>query len=101
MPRHVKSLCDAPEDHVGHYIFISGISAPRTSETVLMGLSSRDVKIQRQEGRGRTYGGLKAACEISCANYTARYTVIRPTYVVGPGDPGSLHVLAGARFPGR
>jgi 2'-hydroxyisoflavone reductase len=89
--RHVKLTADALKDHVGHYIFISSISAyadltkPGIDEEYpLATLKDPSVEKVTEE----TYGGLKAACEnVVRATYGSRYTVIRPTYIVGPGDP--------------
>lgn len=89
--RHVKLTADALEGRVGHYIFISSISAyadlskPGIYEDYpLATLKDPDV----EEVTDETYGGLKAACEnVVREVYGSRYTVIRPTYIVGPGDP--------------
>ena len=89
--RHVKLTADALKDRVGHYIFISSISAyadltkPGIDEDYpLATLKDPNVEKVTEE----TYGGLKAACEnVVRASYGSRYTVIRPTYIVGPGDP--------------
>lgn len=89
--RHVRLSADALKDRVGHYIFISSISAyadlskPGIDEDYpLATLKDPDVEKVTDE----TYGGLKAACEnVVREVYGSRYTVIRPTYIVGPGDP--------------
>lgn len=89
--RHVKLTADTLKDRVGHYIFISSISAyadlskPGIDEDYrLATLADPSVEKVTDE----TYGGLKAACEnVVREVYGSRYTVIRPTYIVGPGDP--------------
>jgi 2'-hydroxyisoflavone reductase len=91
VPRLVKLTADALKGSVGHYIFISSISAyadltkPGIDEDYpLATLKDPSVEKVTEE----TYGGLKAACEnVVRATYGSRYTVIRPTYIVGPGDP--------------
>jgi 2'-hydroxyisoflavone reductase len=89
--RHVKLTADALKDRVGHYIFISSISAyadlakPGIDEDYpLATLEDPNV----EQVTGETYGGLKAACENAVgAVYGSRCTIIRPSYIVGPGDP--------------
>ena len=89
--RHVRLTADALKDRVGHYIFISSISAyadlskPGIDENYpLATLKDPGTEKVTEE----TYGGLKAACEdVVRKVYGSRYTVIRPTYIVGPGDP--------------
>ena len=88
---YVKLTAEALKDRVGHYIFISSISAyadlskPGIDEDYhLATLKDPGVEKVTEE----TYGGLKAACEnVVREVYGSRYTVIRPTYIVGPGDP--------------
>ena len=91
VPRHVKLTADALQDHVGHYIFISSISAyadlskPGIDEDYPLA-TLKDPSVEKVTDE--TYGGLKAACEnVVREVYGSRYTVIRPTYIVGPGDP--------------
>ncbi len=89
--RHVKLTTDALNDRVRHYIFISSISAyadlskPGIDEDHPLA-TLKDPNVEKVTDE--TYGGLKAACEnVVRAAYGSRYTVIRPTYIVGPGDP--------------
>jgi 2'-hydroxyisoflavone reductase len=89
--RHVKLTADALKDRVGHYIFISSISAyadltkPGIDEDYPLA-TLKDPNVEQVTGE--TYGGLKAACEnVVREVYGSRFTVIRPTYIVGPGDP--------------
>ncbi len=88
--RHVKLTADALKGRVGHYIFISSISAyadltkPGLTETYPLA-RLKDPKVE--EVTDETYGGLKAACEdVVRAVYGSRAAIIRPTYIVGPGD---------------
>src|SRR5215216_6482111 len=90
VPRHVKLSADLLKDHVRHYIFVSSISVygmfPKP------GLDEDDqvatppgAKVE--EVTGATYPGLKAGCEqVVESTYGARSTIVRPHYVVGPGD---------------
>jgi 2'-hydroxyisoflavone reductase len=91
VPRLVKLTADALKDRVGHYIYISSISAyadlskPGIDEDHPLA-TLKDPSVEKVTNE--TYGGLKAACEnVVRAAYGSRYTVIRPSYIVGPGDP--------------
>jgi len=89
-PRQVRASVDALKDHVQHYIYVSSISAyadltpPGIDEDYkLAPLEDPDAK----EITEKNYGGLKAACEqIVEQTFGTRQAVIRPTYIVGPGD---------------
>jgi 2'-hydroxyisoflavone reductase len=89
-PRQVQATAELLEDRVQHYIFVSSISAyadlrtPGIAEDyALAPLTDPNAK----EITGENYGGLKAACEqIVERIYGTRQAVIRPTYIVGPGD---------------
>jgi 2'-hydroxyisoflavone reductase len=90
VPRHVRLTADALKDRVGHYLFVSSISAyadlskPGIDETYpLATLADPGIEKVTEE----TYGPLKAACEnVVRAAYGSRCTILRPTYIVGPGD---------------
>lgn len=89
-PREVKLTADLLKDRVQHYIFVSSISA--YADLATPGIDE-DYKLATledptvEEITNETYGGLKAACEqIVEQTYGARWAVIRPTYIVGPGD---------------
>ena len=90
VPRHVRLSAELLKDHVEHYIFISSISAyadltpPGIDEDYpLAQLKDPAVEVVN----GETYGGLKAACEQAVeTTYGKRCAIIRPSYIVGPGD---------------
>lgn len=89
-PREVKLTADLLKEHVQHYIFVSSISA--YADLTTLGIDE-DYKLATlkdpavEEITDETYGGLKAACEqVVERTYGTRWTVIRPTYIVGPGD---------------
>lgn len=90
-PAQVKLTAELLKERVQHYIFISSISAyanltpPGIDEDYqLAPLKDPDAKTITEEN----YGGLKAACEqIVERTFGPRQAVIRPTYIVGPGDP--------------
>lgn len=89
-PRQVRLTTDLLNGHVQHYIFISSISA--YADFAKPGIDE-DYPVAQladpnaEEITGATYGGLKARCEqIVEQTYGANCAVIRPTYIVGPGD---------------
>lgn len=90
VPRHVKLSADLLKDHVRQYIFISSISVYGAFPKP--GLDEDDTVAQPPDAKveevtGATYGGLKAGCEqVVESTYGARGTIVRPHYVVGPGD---------------
>jgi 2'-hydroxyisoflavone reductase len=89
-PRQVKRSTELLKDHSRHYIYVSSISAyadltpPGIDEDYkLAPLTDPDAT----EITNENYGGLKAACEeIVEQTFGERRTVIRPSYIVGPGD---------------
>lgn len=88
-PGHVRSAVGAFPD--AHWIFISTISVyadlsqpqGRPEATVLLPAIYDDDAPDSAE----TYGGMKVACEELISGGTARWTIIRPGLIVGPGDP--------------
>jgi 2'-hydroxyisoflavone reductase len=89
-PRQVKLTADLLKGHVQHYIYTSSISAyadlakPGIDEDYkLATLKDPTVETITEE----TYGGLKAACErVVEETYGTHCAIIRPSYIVGPGD---------------
>jgi 2'-hydroxyisoflavone reductase len=89
-PGQVTASTSMLKDNVQHYIFVSSISAYADmtpagidEDYKLASLDDPDAK-QITE---KNYGGLKAACEqIVEKTFGTRQAVIRPTYIVGPGD---------------
>jgi 2'-hydroxyisoflavone reductase len=77
----------------GQYIFISSISAYAENpaqggdeDTRLATLA--DPKVETMGEQYENYGGLKALCEQAAeAAFPGRATIVRPGYIVGPGDP--------------
>jgi 2'-hydroxyisoflavone reductase len=89
-PRQVQATAQLFKDRARHYIYVSSISAyadltpPGIDENYkLAELKDPDAT----EITNDNYGGLKAACErIVEQTFGARQAVIRPSYIVGPGD---------------
>jgi len=89
-PRQVGLTATLLKDRVAHYTFISSISAyadlksPNIDESYPLA-QLKDPTIEAVTGD--TYGGLKALCEsVVEQTYGKRCAVIRPTFIVGPGD---------------
>jgi 2'-hydroxyisoflavone reductase len=89
-PKQVKATAELLEKHVAQYIFISSIAVyadfkvPNVDEdyalAVLKGTDTDTVN-------GESYGPLKVLAEkVVEETYGKRATIIRPTYIAGPGD---------------
>jgi 2'-hydroxyisoflavone reductase len=89
-PRQVRATAELLKGHVERYIFISSIAVCADFKTrgldensplaVLADPTTNDVT-------GETYGGLKVLCEqVVEENYARNATLIRPSYICGPGD---------------
>ncbi len=90
-PRMVKASAELLAPNVGHYIIISSISVyagnsiEGQDETARLA-TTPDPTVEKITGQ--TYGPLKALCEQAVAKaLPAATTVVRPGYIVGPGDP--------------
>lgn len=90
VPRHVETSAKLLADSVEHYLFISTISVyasfaePMDEASPLGTIEDETV----EEVTGETYGPLKALCEkrALAAMGEDRLTILRPTYICGPGD---------------
>jgi 2'-hydroxyisoflavone reductase len=89
-PSQVRLTAEMLEEHTGHYIFISSIAV--YSNFAKAGIDE-DYELAALKNptdetvTGETYGGLKVLCEkIVESVYADRGTIIRPTYIAGPGD---------------
>jgi len=89
-PTQVRHTTELLEGHIGQYIFISSIAV--YNDFAQAGIDEdhelATLKDPTNETvTGETYGGLKALCEkIVESVYRERGTIIRPTYIAGPGD---------------
>ena len=101
VPRCVDATCEALEDSVGHYTFVSSVSVyadvsrPGIDETspvaTLDDPSSEDIAAH--------YGALKARCEDKVrATFGRRALIVRPGLIVGPFDPTDRFGYWVARF---
>ncbi|HUS62292.1 MAG TPA: NAD-dependent epimerase/dehydratase family protein [Acidimicrobiales bacterium] len=90
-PRAVEQAIDALDGRIGHYTFVSSVSAYRdysqagvTEDSPVGQLDDPEV----EEVTGESYGPLKALCEEAAANRMGgRALVVRPGLIVGPHDP--------------
>jgi 2'-hydroxyisoflavone reductase len=89
-PSQVKATSELLKDHVRQYIFISTIAV--YADFAKAGIDE-DYKLAELKDptnevvTGETYGGLKVLCEkVVETTYDKRGTIIRPTYIAGPGD---------------
>jgi 2'-hydroxyisoflavone reductase len=90
-PRQVRLTAELLQGHIRHYIFISSISA--YADFAVAGIDE-DYKLAKladptvEVVNGDTYGGLKGLCEqVIERSYPGHATIIRPTFIAGPGDP--------------
>ncbi len=90
VPRHVADSARLLADASEHYVYISTVSVyaslaePIDEDSPLATMDDETI----EEVTGETYGPLKALCEQRAAKeYGAdRLTILRPTYICGPGD---------------
>jgi len=85
-PRHVSASAQLlAKQGVGQYIYISSISCyDETSKLATLA----DPKVETMGAQFENYGGLKALCEQAVAAALPHgATIVRPGYIVGPGDP--------------
>jgi len=103
-PRMVKASAELLAPNVGHYVYISSISAylhndiehiDETGEVATM----PDTTLESMGKNYEYYGALKALCEAAAeAACPGRVANVRPGYIVGPGDPTDRFTYWPARF---
>ena len=92
-PRMVRASAQLLKPRIGHYIYVSSISAyakndkPGADESTPRA-TLEDPTVETMGDQYQNYGGLKALCEMAVEETMAeRCTIVRPGYIVGPGDP--------------
>jgi 2'-hydroxyisoflavone reductase len=89
-PRQVQATAQLLKDHARHYIYVSSISAYADLTPPGIDENYRVAELKDPDATEITndnYGGLKAACErIVEQTFGEHQTVVRPSYIVGPGD---------------
>jgi 2'-hydroxyisoflavone reductase len=91
VPRWVNQAAAVLGPNIGHYVYISSVSAyadlskPGTDETAAVATIADPAT---EEVTGETFGALKALCEKAAEKaLPGKVTVVRPGLIVGPGDP--------------
>ena len=90
VPRQVVDSARLLSDKASHYLFVSSISAyasfriANDEDSPLATMPDESV----EEVTNETYGPMKALCEKMAAREFGedRVTILRPTYICGPGD---------------
>ncbi|MDE2762590.1 MAG: NAD-dependent epimerase/dehydratase family protein [Gemmatimonadota bacterium] len=90
VPRHVRDSAELLSES-GRYLFVSSISAYK--DLAPAGITE-DYEVGRlddpavEQVTGATYGPLKALCEEAVREvFGERANIVRPGFIVGPGDP--------------
>ena len=96
VPRHARDSAELLRDRVGRYVFISTVAAYNYDAAPLVdGVRVADrtspthpaPEPATERVTGQSYGPLKAECERALlAVLGDRATIVRPCYIVGPGD---------------
>ncbi|MBM3990467.1 MAG: NAD-dependent epimerase/dehydratase family protein [Planctomycetes bacterium] len=92
-PRHVKASAELLAANVAHYVYVSSISAYARNDIEGMDEDGEcgtmpDPTLESMGPRYEYYGPLKKLCEEAAeAAFAGRATIVRPGYIVGPGDP--------------
>jgi 2'-hydroxyisoflavone reductase len=92
-PRMVAASAQLLAPSCAQYIYISSVSAYEEvpalggDETAKLATLA-DPTVETMGAQFENYGGLKVLCEqAAAAAFGARATIVRPGYIVGPGDP--------------
>jgi 2'-hydroxyisoflavone reductase len=92
-PRMVRASAQLLKPRIGHYLYVSSISAyakndkPGADESTPRA-TLEDPTVETMGDQFQNYGGLKALCEIAVEEtMDERCAIVRPGYIVGPGDP--------------
>lgn len=93
-PRMVEASAQLLAPNASRYIFISSISAygenPATGgdETTELAKHTGDVTKEEMGAEFQNYGPFKVLCEQAAEKaFPGRTAIVRPGYIVGPGDP--------------
>jgi 2'-hydroxyisoflavone reductase len=90
VPRHVRDSVELLKDRCSRYVYVSTVAV---YDMAGGGEFPEDAPLAKlddpavEKVTGETYGPLKAACDLVVQEQLGdRATIVRPTYVVGPGD---------------
>ena len=91
IPRWVRLSAAALEGSVGRYVFVSstGVYVPYLTTDIREDAPTDTIEDPETEVvDGRTFGALKALAEGEARKvFPDSHLVVRPTYIIGPGDP--------------
>jgi len=91
IPRRVRLSTEALQDAVGTYLFVSstGVYIPYLTTDIREDAPVDTIEDTETEVVDmRTFGALKALSEEAARTaFPDRHLVLRPTYIIGPGDP--------------
>ncbi len=106
-PRMVKASAELLAPSASQYIFISSISAYAGNKTVGADETAPlatigDPTVETLGANYENYGALKALCEKAAeAAFPGKAAIVRPGYIVGPGDPSTRSDPTGRRRGAR
>ncbi len=92
-PRHVKASAELLAPNVAHYVYVSSISAYARNDIEGMDEEAEcgtmpDPTLESMGPQYEYYGPLKKLCEKAAEEaFPDRASIVRPGYIVGPGDP--------------
>ena len=91
IPRWVRLSAEALRGSVGKYVFVSstGVYVPYLTTDIREDAPTDTIEDPETEVvDGRTFGALKALAEDEARTaFPDSHLVVRPTYIIGPGDP--------------
>lgn len=89
VPRHMKASCEILAPNIGHYVYVSSLSAYASHDTPGAD-ESAPLEVLTQETEdytGDAFGPLKVLCEKAVTEaLPGRSAVVRPGLIVGPRD---------------
>lgn len=90
VPRHVVDSAELLKDRCKRYVYVSTVAVYDFEAATVFPEDAKLADLDDptvEEVTGETYGPLKAACDVAVQKiYGDRCSIVRPTYIVGPGD---------------
>ena len=90
VPRHVRDSAELLQDRCDHYIYTSTVAVYDFEKSATMDNTGPLLAAPTpatEEVTGATYGPLKAECDrVILDVFGDAATIVRPTFIVGPGD---------------
>ncbi|MYG81018.1 MAG: epimerase [Gemmatimonadetes bacterium] len=84
IPRWVRLSAEALRGSVGKYVFVPYLTTNIREDAPVDTIADPET----EEVNGRTFGALKALAEAEArAAFPDNHLIVRPTYIIGPGDP--------------